>query len=80
MQERNPKIPHRHNRKSEEGKDSPIKQLPTSTALECVSSGATEKGLISVQWCLSKPRVVVLRLGIRRAFVRSVAILVLWYW
>jgi hypothetical protein len=33
MQERSPKIPHRHNRKNEERKDSPTKQLRTSTAV-----------------------------------------------
>jgi hypothetical protein len=86
MQERSPKIPHRHNRKNEEGKYSLTKQLPTSTAV-CGPGGREqrsrrERADIGTVVLEGKPRVVVLvvlHLGFRRAFVRSVAILVLWY-
>jgi hypothetical protein len=92
MQERTPKIPHRHNRKNEERKDSPIKdspikQLLTSTAV-CGPGGReqrsrrerTDIGTVVLE---GKPRVVVLivlRLGLRRAFVRGVTILMLGCW
>jgi hypothetical protein len=42
MQERSPKIPHRDNRKNEERKDSPAKQLPTSTAV-CGPGGREQR-------------------------------------
>jgi hypothetical protein len=80
-------ISHRHNRKNGGRKDSPTKKLLTSTAV-CGPGGReqrsrrerTDIGAVVLE---GKPRVVVLivlRSGFRRAFVRSVAILVLWYW
>jgi hypothetical protein len=86
MQDRTPKVPHRHNRNNEERKDSPTKQLLTSTAV-CGPGGReqrsrrerTDIGAVVLE---GKPRVVVLivlRLGFRRAFMRSVAILMVWY-
>jgi hypothetical protein len=83
----NPKISHPHNRKNEERKDSPTKKLPASTAV-CgpgvrVQRSRRERADIGAVALEGKPRVVVLvvlRLGFRHAFVRSVAILVLWYW
>jgi hypothetical protein len=85
--ERTPKILHRHNRKNEGRKDSPAKQLPTSTAV-CGPGGREqrsrpERADIGTVGLEGKPRVVVLivlRLGFGRAFVRSIAILALWYW
>jgi hypothetical protein len=87
MQERTPKIPHRHNRKNEERKDSPTKQLRTSTAV-CGPRGReqrshrerTDIGTVVLEGKLRVVILIVLRLGFRRAFVRSVAILVPWYW
>jgi hypothetical protein len=73
--------------KNKERKDSPTKQLPTSTAV-CDPGGREQRSRqkradIGTVVLEGKPRVVVLavlRLGFRRAFVHSVAILALWYW
>jgi hypothetical protein len=90
MEERTPKILHPHNRKTRKEKTdkdrhSPTKQLLTSTVVYGPNwrehRSRRERVDIGAVVLEGKPRVVVLvvlGLGFRRAFVRSVVMLVLW--